>query len=199
MIHEKKTILSLTTTKAQLQHSLIYFTKVLSSSILLILGARVAFPLPFSPVPVTWQTEALIILSLIWGRNIAAGAVLAYFLEGISGLPVFAEGTFGIWPFFSASGGYLVGFLPAAYLMGLCADAGWTKNVLLTALAVILGKAMIYGCGLLWLSFLVPTSQLLSIGLYPFLGSAAVQVTMAAGIAPALHWIGNKFLKNKRK
>lgn len=197
MIHNRSLLVNLSDSNMSVRQHLATIAKVIVSSLLLVLGARVAFILPFSPVPFTWQTEALIILSLIWGRKIAVGAVLAYFLEGLSGLPVFAEGSFGIWPFFSASGGYLIGFLPAAYIMGTCADRGWTKSILLTALAVFLGKFMVYSCGLLWLSLILPVQQVLRLGLLPYLPETGLQIILAALIAPGLHMLNHK-ISNKK-
>ena len=82
------------------QSYMMYFRQVITFSVLLALGSQISFTLPVSPVPFTLQTEALIIISFLGGKKIAVGAVLAYFLQGIMGLPVFAGASSGIWAFF---------------------------------------------------------------------------------------------------
>ncbi len=165
---------------------LVYLGKVIMASCILAMGAQISITLPISTVPLTFQSEALILMSFIWGGRVAAGAVIAYFLQGIMGLPVFASGAFGIGSFFLPSGGYLLGFLPAAWVMGSCADRGWTSNVFLAAGAVILGKIMIFSCGLLWLSLFVPLGQLLAMGLYPFMIDNVVQIATAGALTPVI-------------
>lgn len=165
---------------------LLYFGQVIMASLVLAMGAQISITLPMSVVPFTLQTEALILISFIWGARVAAPAVLAYFIEGIMGLPVFAQGACGAASFFLPSGGYLLGFLPAAMVMGACADRLWTKNVFSAAAAVILGQMMIFSCGLLQLSLFIPANQLLNMGLYPFMADNLLQMAASGIMAPVL-------------
>ncbi len=84
-----------------------------------------AIQLPFSPVPITGQTMAVLLVGALLGSRRGALAVLAYIAEGLAGLPVFAGGAAGLARLFGPTGGYLVGFVAAAFLVGWLAERGW--------------------------------------------------------------------------
>ncbi|MGL4524058.1 MAG: biotin transporter BioY [Spirochaetia bacterium] len=184
-------------TDLSIKEKISYIVPMLCCSLLMALGGRMSFILPLSPVPVTLQPLALIISCFLWGKKIAVAGVLAYYAQGLMGLPVFSLGTSGIWPFLSPTGGYLLGFLPAAYIIGMCADLGWGKNPLLAGLAVLLGKVMIYSCGLFFLAQILPSQQLLNAGLYPFLPAALFQVACTAILVPTIMTMSKK--KSQKK
>jgi biotin transport system substrate-specific component len=141
--------------------------------------AHVAIPLPFTPVPITGQTFAVLLCGALLGARLGTAAMLAYIVEGAIGLPVFALAP-GL-----ASYGYLAGFVAAALLVGWLADRGWTKDLPHTIAAMLLGEVAIYAFGLPWLARFVPPSQVLALGLFPFLIGDAIKLTMAAAVLPA--------------
>ena len=98
---------------------------VLAGSMLLAASAQFKMVIPFSPVPVTGQTLVVLMIGLAYGSRLGAVTVLAYIFAGLRGLPVFAGGTSGWVVMAGPSGGYLVGFLAAVFVMGLLAERGW--------------------------------------------------------------------------
>lgn len=157
---------------------------VLGGSFLIALSAQVAIPLPFSPVPITGQTFAVLVVAMLLGRWRGAAAVFAYLMEGILGLPVFAGGVAGIAKILGPTGGYLVSFLPAAYLGGYLAEKGWDRKISTTFLAMILGNIVIFGFGALWLAKFVGLNQAIGLGVLPFLAGDVVKIGLATFALP---------------
>lgn len=157
---------------------------VLGGSLLLALSAQIAIPLPFSPVPITGQTFAVLVIGMLFGRWRGAAAVLAYLAEGCAGLPVFAEGKAGLAVLLGPTGGYLVSFVPAAFLAGYLAERGWDRKISTTFLAMILGNIIIFGLGAAWLAKFVGANNALSLGVYPFLAGDVVKIGLATVALP---------------
>lgn len=155
---------------------------VLSASLLIAVSAQFAFQLPFSPVPVTGQTLTVLLIGALLGRNRGSAAVGLYLLEGASGLPVFAGGKAGLAVLWGPTGGYLIGFAAAAYLVGWLVEQGWDRNPSTAAGSMILGSGLIYLFGLAWLGTLIGFQNALPLGLYPFLVGDLVKIILAAGI-----------------
>jgi biotin transport system substrate-specific component len=159
---------------------------VVLGTALLALAARIEIPLPFSPVPVTGQTFGVFVLAAALGARLGAVTVTAYIVEGIVGLPVFAGGASGLARLTGATGGYLVGFVVAAMLIGWAAERGWTKRIPTTVAAMLIGAATIYAFGLAWLSrFPLPVS-VLDAGLYPFIAGDVYKIALAVAVLPLL-------------
>ncbi len=158
----------------------------LAGSLLIALTAQISFYLPFSPVPVTGQTLGILLVGTLLGSVRGSMAVLAYLAEGASGLPVFAGGALGLAPFFGPTAGYLLGFVPAAYVTGFLAERGFDKRVGTMALAMLAGTAVILAFGASWLSLLVGTERALELGVYPFLAGDALKIFAATLALPAL-------------
>ena len=142
---------------------------VLAGSALIAASAWIAVPLPFSPVPVTAQTFAVLLVGSVLGARRGAAAALAYLGEGALGLPVFAGGSGGAHVLAGPTGGYLAGFVAGAWLCGLLAGRGWDRRVVTTVLSMALGNLAILAPGLLWLSRFVGSGRVLALGLAPFL------------------------------
>lgn len=157
---------------------------VLGGSFFIALSAQIAIPLPFSPVPITGQTFAVLVAGMLLGRWRGTAAVLAYLAEGFLGLPVFAGGAAGIAKIAGATGGYLVSFVPAAFLVGYLAEKGWGRKIFTTFLAMILGNVIIFGFGALWLARFVGPDQALSMGILPFLAGDVVKIGLATFALP---------------
>jgi biotin transport system substrate-specific component len=160
---------------------------VLAGSALIAASAWIAVPLPFSPVPVTAQTFAVLLVGSVLGARRGAAAAIAYLGEGSLGLPVFAGGSGGVHALAGPTGGYLAGFVAGAWLCGLLAERGWDRRVLTTVVSMALGNVAILAPGLLWLSRFVGTERVLALGLVPFLPGDVVKIASAAVVLP-LGW-----------
>jgi biotin transporter BioY len=101
------------------------------------------------------------------------------------GFPVFAGGTYGIARLVGPTAGYLVGFLAAAFVVGLLSERGWDRKPWTTAVSMIIGNGMIYVAGVLWLSRFVGWQAVLSTGVLPFLAGDALKITLATILLPA--------------
>lgn len=141
---------------------------IVGASFFIALGAQFKFYLPFSPVPVTAQTLAVLLTGALLGPVHGAGAVLLYLLEGLMGVPVFAGGQGGLASLIGPTGGYLLGFVPAAYVTGLLIERGWDRNLGTTFAALALGNVLIYAFGLLGLMIFAGRESVLALGLWPF-------------------------------
>jgi biotin transport system substrate-specific component len=157
---------------------------VVAGSLIVALSAQVAVRLPFSPVPVTAQTLAVLLVGATLGSKRGALSLLAYLVEGLAGLPVFAAGASGPAYLLGPTGGYLAGFVAAAFLTGWLVERGWGKQVGRALLAMLAGSATIYLFGLSWLT-LFAGRQALALGLLPFLAGDVVKVLAGAALLPA--------------
>jgi len=160
---------------------------------LLTLAAKIQ--VPFYPVPMTLQTFAVLALGTAYGWRLGAATLLLYLAEGALGLPVFAgtpEKGIGLAYMMGGTGGYLIGFVLAAAVCGWLAERGWDRNVAWTALAMLIGNAIIYIPGLLWLGGLFGWDKpILEWGLTPFLLGDAAKLALAAAVLPlAWKWLG---------
>ncbi len=137
------------------------------------------------PVPITGQTFAVLMLGALLGSRRGSLCVLTYILEGAVGLPVFAHGRAGFAVLISPTGGYLIGFIAAACIVGLLAEKGWDRRVGTTILAMLVGNIVIYAFGLLWLSLLIGINRtVLTVGLYPFIIGDILKTVLAAILLP---------------
>ena len=158
---------------------------IMAGSILIGLSAKVQFVLPFSPVPITGQTFAVLVIGALLGARRGSLAVVAYILEGALGMPVFAFGG-GFAILLGPTGGYLIGFIPAAYVTGRLAEEGWDRRIGTTILAMILGNVIIYTCGMLRLVCLMGFStKVITVGLFPFVLGDLLKIALAAVLLPS--------------
>jgi len=162
-------------------------TLVVAGSLLVAFSAQVAVPLPFTPVPVTGQPFAVLFVGALLGARRGALALLAYLAGGALGAPVFAGGALGIAALAGPSGGYLVGFVPAAWTVGALAERGWDRRFVTTWAAMALGTACLYAVGLAQLSRFVGTDRALALGFLPFAVGDLLKITLAA-LALPLGW-----------
>jgi biotin transport system substrate-specific component len=156
---------------------------VMTGAALLSLSAQVRLPLPFTPVPVTGQTFAVLFLGATLGSSLATSSVAGYWLAGACGLPVFNGGSGGWGVVVGPTGGYIVGFAAAAFVVGWFAEQGWDrdKGILLP---LLMGDALIYVFGLPWLALFVGPRQVLQAGLLPFIPGDIVKIAVVAGLLP---------------
>ena len=154
---------------------------VIGGSLALTVSAHVK--IPFYPVPVTMQTMVVLLIGMSYGPRLGALTIAAYLAQGAMGMPVFAGGA-GLLYMAGPTGGYLAGFLAAAFVMGALAQRGWGKTVVSTALAMLIGTIVIYTLGVAWLSNLFGFGVGIKAGLLPFLYGDALKIVIAAGIMP---------------
>lgn len=159
---------------------------VVSASLLLGAFSQFELILPFSPVPLTLQTLGVLLCGILLGKNRGALSVLLYLFEGALGLPFFAGGGSGIHHILGPSGGYLLGFLFAAYLAGFFVENGFGKSNLKIFFALTIANFSIYLFGLPHLSLFVGKHLVLQLGFYPFLLSDIVKVVFLSLSFPLL-------------
>jgi biotin transport system substrate-specific component len=155
----------------------------------LILWASAKVSVPFWPVPMTLQTGAVALIGAAYGWRLGFGTVVLYLAEGAAGLPVF-EGTpekgIGLAYMMGTTGGYLVGFAFAAAIVGWMAERGFDRNPLWLFWAMLVGDAVVFTLGLLWLGSVIGWDKpLLEYGLYPFVLGDLVKLALAACIVSA--------------
>jgi len=153
---------------------------------LISVAAQVSIPLPFTPVPITGQTFAVLLVGASLGtiRGGAAGSL--YLVVGLTGVPVYADGQGG-WDIVSgASGGYLIAFPIAAAMSGWLAERRWDRRFSSAVGAMLTGNALIYLIGLPWLAVVLDTSleRTLELGFYPFVIGDMIKLYLAAALLP---------------
>ncbi len=159
---------------------------VVTGSLLLWVSAKVQ--LPFWPVPMTLQTLAVLAIAAALGRRLGTATVALYLVEGALGLPVFAgtpEKGVGLAYMMGPTGGYLLGFLLAAPVVGHFADRGWTRRPVAMFAVMLLGLALIYAPGLAWLAQFVGAEKAVAFGFTPFILGDLAKAGIAALAFPA--------------
>ncbi len=160
-----------------------------AGSILLAISAKMS--IPFYPVPMTMQTFMVLTIGMAFGWRLGGATVALYLAEGALGLPVFTgtpEKGIGLAYMAGPTGGYLLGFLVAAMVVGWLGEKGWDRNVFTTLAAMIIGTAIIFTPGLYWLGTLFGWDKpILEWGLFPFLPGAGFKIGLAAAVLP-LAW-----------
>ncbi len=160
---------------------------VVTGAVFVGLAAQVVIPLPFTPVPLTGQTFAVLLTAAALGMWRGVASMSLYAVAGLAGVPWFAGGSTAFkGGVLVVSFGYIVGFIAAAALVGWLAQRGATRTVLRTAGLMVLGNLVIYTFGALWLAAAlgVSLSTALSLGVTPFLAGDALKVALAAGLFP---------------
>jgi biotin transport system substrate-specific component len=157
-----------TLTLEKTKHSLSWLRSaglVILSSLLIGLFAKVAIPLPFSPIPLATQGLVVLILSVLLGPKRAAAAVIGFLMQGAAGFPVFAGGHASL---FGPTGGYLFGYLAAAILVGTLAERMRERTPLKLFWVLAAGNAMFFLFGVPYLALFIGFKKALLLGLAPF-------------------------------
>jgi biotin transport system substrate-specific component len=153
---------------------------------LVALAAQWEIKLWFTPVPITGQTFAVLLVGATLGSLRGAACLLLYFLVGLAGAPVYAGGEGG-WEWVEgATGGYLVGFIFAAALTGWLAERRWDRRFSSAVAAMLTGSVLIYAFGLPWLARVANTGveETLELGLYPFVVGDLLKLYLAGALLP---------------
>lgn len=164
-----------------------------AGALLLTVSAKIQ--IPFYPVPQTLQTMIVVLLGMSLGAKLGTATVLLYLSAGLAGLPVFAgtpEKGIGLAYMLGPTGGYLLGFVPAAAACGMLARRGFDQSVLMVAAAMVAGNAIIYVPGLLWLGIVIDWGnnsvllEVLKAGMFPFVLGDLAKIAFAALLLPPL-------------
>ncbi len=155
---------------------------------LLTIAAKISIPMV--PVPVTMGTFAVLTVGAAYGPRLGLVTIIGYMIIGAAGFDVFAGSTAdanGLTYMMGSTGGYLVGYVLATLALGVAARQGWDRSMGKMALAMLLGNAVIYVPGLLWLGTLYGWDKpILEWGMTPFLIGDAMKLALAALLLPAV-------------
>ena len=170
--------------------------RIIRGVILAIIGSFVVAALaqisvPLWPVPITGQTFGVLIVGMALGSKLGMLSLTLYMLEGICGLPVFANFSSGPGVIVGPTGGYIIGFIFAAGAIGYLAERKWDRSILSTALAMLIGNIILYIPGLIWLGLFFaglgkpdPLEASIVAGLFPFLIGDVLKLALAALLFP---------------
>jgi len=163
---------------------------VLAGILLLAVAAKIKVPVWPSPVPVTLGTFAVLTIGAAYGPRLGLTTILGYMIIGALGFDVFANSTAetsGLTYMMGGTGGYLLGYVLATVALGYVARMGWDRKVPGMAAAMLVGNALIYIPGLIWLGMLYGWDKpIFEWGLTPFLIGDAMKLALAALLVPGL-------------
>ena len=159
-------------------------TLVAAGSLLIAAAAQLKLFLPFTPVPVTGQTFAVLLIAALYGARRGAATAMTYIMLGLMGLPVFSAAPPGPAALFSPTAGYLAGFVAAAWVTGSLSEKGWDRKPWTAALAMAIGSGVIFACGVLWLGRFTGWANVLQTGLFPFIPGDLLKIGLATLVLP---------------
>jgi biotin transport system substrate-specific component len=135
----------------------------------------------------------VLLIGLAYGSRLGAATVLAYLVEGLAGLPVFAGLSAGPAYMMGPTGGYLLGFLLAAAFVGWLAERGWDRTMGGTAAALVLGHVVLFIPGVIWLAILFGWPRAIALGVTPFIAATIVKTALGIALIAAVRsLIGNR-------
>lgn len=175
----------------------IRMASVLFVAVLTAAAAQVSLPVPFTQVPFTFQPMIVLLGGLALGARLGAASQILYLTAGLAGLPVFAASVTlppGALRLLGPTGGYLLAYPLAAFIVGYLAERGFDRRYAKSMLAMLAGLLVVYACGTIWLAFFARTvsgsaatglGAALVAGVYPFVIPDIVKLAAAAAIVPA--------------
>ena len=152
--------------------------------LLICLGAMVSIDLPWKDggIPITGQTLAVLVVGFVLGRRRGLLVIAIYLIIGLAGLPVFANGAYGIDTLMGGSGGFLYGFLVGGYVCGALQENGFGDSFAECLTAMTIGTALILICGMAQLTYLFGLDKALEYGFWPFWQGAIVKIILGAAV-----------------
>jgi len=169
---------------------------VLFVTVLTIVAAQISIPLPFTPVPFTFQPMVVLVGAAALGARLGVASQVLYLTLGIMGLPVFAASPVlpqGIARLLGPTGGYLMAYPLAAFVSGSLAEGGFDRRYVTALLSMIIGLAFVFAGGVSWLALYAQPVRgfagALATGFYPFIIPDLVKLAVAAGVMPGLWWL----------
>ena len=157
---------------------------VVGASALIAISAQVAIPLPFTPVPLTLQPLAVILIGVVLGSTRGAAVAVLYLLEGLSGLPVGAQGHSGVPWLLGPTAGFLYSYPFAAWVAGFVSERGWGNTILRALAGMLLALGVIYLGGWSWLAIQLGASAAFAAGVVPFVVADIVKIAIGAALLP---------------
>ena len=165
---------------------------VLSGVIFLSIMSQLIIPLYFTPVPISLGSVGVMLIALLYGRKLGTATVLSYVAAGSLGAPIFAG--FKAGSLFSPTGGYILGYIAAALILGFLFDKGIAKSYVKTFLSLLLVSVIIFVLGALVLMLFVPIKNVFMVGVLPFIPGDMLKAVAATLLFPKL-W---KFIKKNK-
>jgi biotin transport system substrate-specific component len=178
---------------ATLREAVVPRTDLLTDAVLVLAGtglvagaAQISIKLPFTPVPITGQTFAVVLVGASLGAIRGTVSLMLYLWLGVAGAPIYAHHDHGWAVVTGASGGYIVGFVIAAAVTGYLAERNWDRQLGPAIAAMLTGNVIIYLIGLPWLAVVLNTNleKTLEYGLYPFVPGDVFKLYLAAALLP---------------
>jgi biotin transport system substrate-specific component len=178
---------------ATLRHAVVPRSDLLTDTLLVLAGtglvagaAQISFKLPFTPVPITGQTFAVVLVGASLGAIRGTASLMLYLWLGVAGAPIYADHGHGWSVITSATGGYIVGFVLASAVTGYLAERRWDRQISSAIAAMLTGNVIIYLVGLPWLAVVLDTNleKTLEYGLYPFVPGDVFKLYLAAALLP---------------
>ncbi|CAN7559242.1 biotin transporter BioY [Phyllobacterium sp. LjRoot231] len=173
--------------EGQLAKAVWFVSLALAGSALMTLAAKTKIDMVF--VNVTMQTFALFAISAAYGSRLAVATMALYLLEGALGMPVFTgtpEKGLGLAYMVGPTGGYLLSYIAAAWIVGFAADKGYARNPLVLGAAMLAAEVVILGMGFLWMAYLFGVEKAFTFGVGPFIVADILKLALAAAIVPAV-------------
>jgi biotin transport system substrate-specific component len=149
-----------------------------------LLAAASQLVVPLHPVPLTFQSAAVILLGMLYGSRLASLSVITYLLAGGLGLPFFAELSSGFNVFMGPTSGYLIGFIPAAWLAGFLVEKGFAQNIYMAFFSACFSASIIFCLGLAVLAQFIGWDKAFSLGLAPFILTEPLKLFAISCIIP---------------
>ncbi len=173
--------------EGQLAKAVWYVSLALAGTALMTLAAKTKVDMVF--VNVTMQTFAVFAISAAYGSRLAVATMALYLFEGALGMPVFTgtpEKGIGLAYMVGPTGGYLLSYLAAAWIVGRAADKGFARNPVLLGVAMFAAEVVILGMGFLWMAYLLGFEKAFTFGVGPFIVADILKLALAAAIVPAV-------------
>lgn len=158
----------------------------LCGSFFIAVMAQISVPLAFTPVPITGQTLAVLLIGATFGSRLGAATVLTYLAEGALGLPFFAGSSSGYLVFFGPRGGYLLGFVIAAWAVGKMAESKLDRKLVTAIPCFLIGHFIIFFFGCAWLSTFVGFQKSVILGFFPFVPGEVIKTAMTSLILSSI-------------
>jgi biotin transport system substrate-specific component len=166
---------------------------VLFVTVLTAIAAQISVPLPFTPVPFTFQPMVVLVGAAALGSRLGLSSQMLYLALGIAGVPVFAASPLlpqGVARLLGPTGGYLMSYPLAAFVAGSLAERGFDRRYVTAVLAMVCGLAIVFAGGILWLSVGAQParglSTALATGFVPFILPDLAKILVAAAVMPGL-------------
>jgi biotin transport system substrate-specific component len=167
---------------------------IIGSSLLIAVAAQIAINVPFSPVPLTMQPLAVLLVGVTLGSRRGAAAAALYLFEGASGMPFFAQGHGGAFWLSAATAGYLWSYPLAAFVAGWFSERGWGSTTLRAIAGMLAALTIIYAGGFAWLAVLTGPRAAMTLGIVPFVVPDAIKVALGAALLPQLQRLVRRFV-----